>query len=154
MTEISVRPCTRADLPTLRAFEPREGTLFSEQYFTRQEEGEFLFATAWDDEGPLGWGTLDLSDIPLQPQLGHLWVFPQARRRGVGRSLSEWLEDQARQRGFREVFLRVDPQNSAAIPLWIDLGYTPTGEHDLATDDATGKTSHHAIYRKSLTIAE
>jgi len=55
------------------------------------------------------------------------------------------------------VFLRVNPDNEAAIPMYIGLDYTPTGDHALTTYEAvdaggavytTEQTD--AIYRKSL----
>ena len=55
--------------------------------------------------------------------------------------------------------LRVDPQNEAAIPMYISLDYTPTGDHKLTTYhyvDGLGNTHAReetdAIYRKSLRL--
>ena len=73
--------------------------------------------------------------------------------------LTRFLEDQAIDLGFDEIFLRVDPQNEAAIPMYISLDYTPTGDHKLTTYnyvDGLGNTHAReemdAIYRKSLRL--
>ncbi len=63
------------------------------------------------------------------------------------------------ERGFEEVFLGVDPDNYSAIPLYLDLGYSPTGHHRRAEYvwfDERGETHRReqvdAIYRKSLMV--
>ena len=35
----------------------------------------------------------------------------------------------------RQVKLGVDPENPAAIPMYIGLDYTPTGDHRVVTDE-------------------
>lgn len=151
-TDITIRPAGADDVPVLAAHEPEPGTSSVAEHLAAQEAGDAIFATAWAGDEPLGWCLLNLAEGELQPELSHLWVLPQARRRGVGRELTRWLEAQAAEAGFREVFLLVDPENSKAIPLYLDLDYSATGDHQLSTDLATGKQGHHAIYRKSLTI--
>jgi ribosomal protein S18 acetylase RimI-like enzyme len=98
-------------------------------------------------------------DNRLCPELKNLWVYPEARRQGAARALTTFLEEQAATLGFVEVFLRVDPDNEAAIPMYIGLEYTPTGDHALTpyeTIDATGESLAYeqldAIYRKSLLV--
>ena len=56
-----------------------------------------------------------------------------------------------------EVFLRVDPDNAAAIPMYIGLDYTPTGDHVLTTYETVNSAGERstteqrdAVYRKSL----
>ena len=72
-------------------------------------------------------------------------------------ALTRYLENLARERGFVEIFLRVDPENAAAIPMYIGLDYTPSGDHRLTSyesADATGAVQVserlEAVYRKSL----
>jgi ribosomal protein S18 acetylase RimI-like enzyme len=84
-------------------------------------------------------------------------VYPEARRRGAGRALTRFLEARAAELGFVEVFLRVDPDNVAAIPMYIGLDYSPTGDHVVTTyesmDDQGQEVSTEqtdAVYRKSL----
>jgi ribosomal protein S18 acetylase RimI-like enzyme len=96
---------------------------------------------------------------PLLPELKSLWVFPHARRQGAARALTRFLEGQAIELGHQETFLRVDPQNEAAIPMYISLDYSPTGDHMVTRYtyvDGLGKSHEReeldAIYRKSLRL--
>ena len=57
------------------------------------------------------------------------------------------------------IFLGVNPDNPAAIPLYISLDYTPTGEHRNAVnlsvidgEQGPGVDPVEAIYRKSLRL--
>lgn len=156
---LTVRATTAADTATLAAQEPREGLV--EGLLSRVGD-DFIVASAWRGDDVLGWCALDLStadpdsdEDPISPELSNLWVVPSARRQGVGHAISAWLEDRARQAGLREVFLLVDPEKeAAAIPMYLDLDYTPTGDHRLGEVVETGEQTHQAIYRKSLTISQ
>ncbi len=78
--------------------------------------------------------------------------------------MTSFMEEKAAGLGFTEIFLGVTPDNPAAIPLYIGLDYTPTGEHrravnlevleldggHLLSDDEPTE----AIYRKSLPPAD
>ena len=153
MTEpISVRLCTQDDLPALSRREPHANARYAQGHFERQQQGDYLFALAVRGADLLGTSVLDCrGDNLLQPELKSLWVYPEHRRVGAARSLTRYLEEQALDRGFDEIFLRVDPQNAAAIPMYISLDYTPTGDHRLVLDEDDNE-QHEAIYRKSLTI--
>ena len=157
---ILVRLCTEDDLPVLGRREPHPKARYAEGHFQRQQEGDYLFAIAVRDHDLLGSSVLDCrEDNRLQPELKSLWVYPEFRRHGAARALTRFLEGQALDRGFDEIFLRVDPQNVAAIPMYISLDYTPTGDHRLTTYeyvDGLGNTHSReemdAIYRKSLRL--
>ena len=161
MTEpILVRLCTTDDLDALGRREPHPNARYAEGHFERQQQGDYFFALAV--RGDVQWGTSVLDcreDNLLQPELKSLWVYPESRRQGAARALTRFLEQQAIDLGFDEIFLRVDPQNAAAIPMYISLDYTPTGDHRLTTYeyvDALGNTHSReemdAIYRKSLRL--
>jgi GNAT superfamily N-acetyltransferase len=112
------------------------------------------------DGVPLGTSVLDCDPTnKLCPELKNLWVYPEDRRLGAARQLTRFLERQAASLGFVEVFLRVNPDNEAAIPMYISLDYSPTGDHSMTpyeTFDATGASKTYeqldAVYRKSLLI--
>ncbi len=61
------------------------------------------------------------------PSLG-IAVHPEARGRGFGRLLMEFLHASARERGAPRVRLRVHPGNRAARALYDSLGYRFSGE--------------------------
>ena len=161
MTEpMSVRLCTAEDLPALSRREPHPNAHYADGHYQRQQQGDYLFALALRDSELLGTSVLDCrGDNLLQPELKSLWVYPEHRRQGAARALTRYLEEQALDLGFDEIFLRVDQQNAAAIPMYISLDYTPTGDHHLTTYeyvDGLGATHSReqmdAIYRKSLRL--
>lgn len=161
MTEpIVVRLCTADDLEALGRREPHPNAHYAQGHFERQQQGDYYFAIAVRGEDQLGTSVLDCrEDNLLQPELKSLWVYPESRRQGAARKLTRFLEQQAIDLGFDEIFLRVDPQNAAAIPMYISLDYTPTGDHKLTTYqyvDGLGNTHAReemdAIYRKSLRL--
>ncbi len=161
MTErIEVRLCTADDLEALGRREPHPNARYAQGHFDRQQEGDYFFAIALRDGQELGTSVLDCrADNLLQPELKSLWVYPESRRQGAARALTRFLEQQAIELGFEEIFLRVDPQNAAAIPMYISLDYTPTGDHKLTTyeyvdglGNTHGREEMDAIYRKSLRL--
>lgn len=155
---ITVRLCTAEDLAVLHARESHPSARIAERHFERQAGGDYFFAVAMHGEVPLGTGVLDCErDRQLCPELKNLWVYPESRRKGAAGALTTFLERQAAELGFVEVFLRVNPDNEAAIPMYIGLEYTPTGDHaptSYEAVDASGTpyTTEQvdAIYRKSL----
>ncbi len=160
--QITVRLTTRDDLEALHAREAHPDAHLAQRHFERQEAGDYFHALAERGGVILGTCVLDCDrSQSLCPELKNLWVYPESRRQGAARALTTFLEDRARELGFVEVFLRVDPDNEAAIPMYIGLDYTPTGDH-VATAyewlDAAGE--HHsteqtdAVYRKSLRISQ
>jgi GNAT superfamily N-acetyltransferase len=65
--------------------------------------------------------------------LEDLYVAPEARREGVGRTLVEAVADRARERGCRRVELDVNSENPAAMALSRSLGFDTgkTGGQDI-----------------------
>lgn len=160
MSEVFVRLCEESDLESLRQREPHPTAQFADKHFRLQQSGHYLFALAWFEDQLGGTGVLDLREGALTPEMKNLWVYPEYRRRGAGKALTSFLESHAEQAGYDEVFLGVDPDNYSAIPLYLDLDYSPTGHHRQAEYvwiDSEGQTHTRsqvdAIYRKSLLIS-
>lgn len=154
---ITVRLCTADDLAALHAREPHPSARIAGAHFERQRAGDYFYAVALREGEPLGTSVLDCGEESLRPELKNLWVYPENRRQGAARALTTFLERQAADLGFVEVFLKVNPENEAAIPMYISLDYTPTGDHAVTTYewfDADGAvhtaTQTDAVYRKSL----
>ncbi|MFT3889641.1 MAG: GNAT family N-acetyltransferase [Arachnia sp.] len=153
---ITVRRATAEDLDRLRAKEPRPGLV--DQHFALQGEGTIVYAVALDDETPVGTAVLDLDADRMTPELRNMFVYPDARRKGAGRALTRFIEDEARTAGHTAVYLAVDPNNYKAVPLYISLEYHPTGEHLFVdnpevpqVEEGQQASTHYAIYKKSLT---
>jgi GNAT superfamily N-acetyltransferase len=155
---ITVRLCVPADLPGLQAREPHPTARIAQRHFERQQAGDYFYAVAVRAGDLLGTCVLDCNpDGPLCPELKSLWVYPEFRRQGAARAMTTFLEERATELGFVEVFLRVDPDNEAAIPMYIGLDYSPTGDHALTTyESVDAEGVRHSveqtdsIYRKSL----
>jgi len=155
---ITVRLSTADDLASLHAREAHPDAHLAQRHFDRQQAGDYFFALAERGNTVLGFCALDCdTSRPLCPELQSLWVYPEYRRQGAAAALTTFLEDRAAERGFVEVFLRVDPDNAAAIPMYISLDYTPTGDHVLTTYETVGTDGvftnteqRDAVYRKSL----
>lgn len=155
---IVVRAVEEADLPRLREQEPTPELQLVDAHFEAQRAGDLLFGVAVDGDEFLGTALLDLTSEQWAPELRNMFVYPDARRRGAGRALSEWVEERARERGFTAVYLAVDPNNEKAIPLYVSLEYHPTGEHLFVAqpelpqvEEGQEASKHYAVYKKSLT---
>lgn len=155
---VGVRPATAADLEALRSRQPRPELALVDEHFEAQQRGTLIFAVALDGDKPLGTAVLDLAADSMTPELRNMYVYPEARRQGAGRALSQFLEAEARARGFSAVYLAVDPNNEKAVPLYVSLEYHPTGEHLFVDEPEVPQvgpdaepSQHYAIYKKSLT---
>ena len=92
-------------------------------------------ATWWQRPDVQPWLLLDPQDVPVgygeiwddagedEVELARLIVDPQRRHRGVGRRLVDQLLTLARCSGRSDCFLRVTPDNTAAIALYRSAGF-------------------------------
>jgi GNAT superfamily N-acetyltransferase len=80
-------------------------------------------------------------DDPSLGHLGGMWVDPDSRRRGVGRTLTEAVIAWARERKLRALELWVTEGNQAAIDLYAARGFTATGEEDVLPSDPSFRVS-------------
>ncbi len=151
---ITVRLATEDDLPALGAHEQHRDPHVLQAHLDRQRAGSYYFAVAVDAaNSALGVGALDCRLGELCPELRDLLVYPEARNHGVATRIARFLEGLAAEHAFTEVFLRVDPADGTAVPVFIGLDYTPTGDHLPAIGDPVGTGSAprmDAVYRKSL----
>lgn len=76
-------------------------------------------------------------------------VAPDARGRGVGRALGEWVFAWARESGYAAMqFNAVVETNTAAVHLWRDLGFEVVGTVPEAFESAThGRVGLHVMHR-------
>ena len=66
---------------------------------------------------------VEMADGRRRGCIGALEVEAEFRRRGIGRALTERALREARNRGFIEVTLNVEPTNAAARGLYRDIGF-------------------------------
>ncbi|MBK7820705.1 MAG: GNAT family N-acetyltransferase [Tessaracoccus sp.] len=155
---VTVRRATADDLDLLRPLQYRPELNLVDEHFAQQETGRLIFAVAVDGDEPLGTAILDFDADQMTPELRNMYVYPTARRKGAGRALTRYIEDEARRAGHTAVYLAVDPNNYKAVPLYISLEYHPTGEHLFVdnpevqqVEEGQQPSTHYAIYKKSLT---
>lgn len=79
-----------------------------------------------------------------------LWIFPEARGKGVGRQLMEALLDELRKKkSIKTVHLSVNVEQTSAVALYKKLGFQVTGESTGVMGD--GKKHTELIMEKTLT---
>jgi ribosomal protein S18 acetylase RimI-like enzyme len=78
-----------------------------------------------DDAGPAGYGELWLDTEENEVELARIIVAPGRRGRGLGRALALGLLAEATAVGYRDVFLRVHPDNAPALRCYRAAGFTP-----------------------------
>jgi ribosomal protein S18 acetylase RimI-like enzyme len=91
-------------------------------------DDRFQLFTAHNSRQVLGYGVLRLDDgSPEQPgatgMIYDLFVFPHARRQGVGTALMRAMLQESRQAGYLIARLMVDVDNEAAVQLYRRLGF-------------------------------
>lgn len=57
--------------------------------------------------------------------LEELYILPEYRGKGLGRSYFDFIEKAAAENGVRRLRLEVEPDNTRAAKLYFDLGYKP-----------------------------
>lgn len=75
--------------------------------------------------------------------LSRLIVKKEQRGKGYGKAISEYILDFAKEKGYREIVLGVNRDNTAAVHLYTDLGFTAYEE----AEDADGK-----FYKMEITL--
>ncbi|HEX8488687.1 MAG TPA: GNAT family N-acetyltransferase [Propionibacteriaceae bacterium] len=81
------------------------------------------------EEGrPEAYGELWLDEQENEVELARIIVRPARRRAGLGRELVTRLVEEARATGLRDCFLRVAPDNSAALGLYRSCGFVDVEE--------------------------
>ncbi len=80
-----------------------------------------LFALAFDDTGrPIGCGALR----PLEHSIGELKrMYARSGTQGVGRALLAFLEERARELGYRQLWLETRKVNQRAVNFYQSRGY-------------------------------
>ncbi len=85
-----------------------------------------------------------------EAELLTLAVLPEARRKGVGKSLLASLETALVQAGATRLFLEVSEDNRAALALYRSAGFHPTGRRKSYYRDRKGTSADALILSKML----
>ncbi|MEU8885115.1 GNAT family N-acetyltransferase [Streptomyces hydrogenans] len=88
-----------------------------------QEDDDVRAHVLVEDGTVLGYGEVWLDDEEDEAELARIIVAPGARGRGIGRILVRELLGRALAAGFRDVFLRVRPDNETALACYRGAGF-------------------------------
>jgi ribosomal protein S18 acetylase RimI-like enzyme len=102
-------------LPTLDDFERWQGQPWASPFVLLDGDDVVGYGEIWDDS--------EEDREQDEAELARLVIDPARRGRGLGRALTRALADEARQRGFAEVWLRVVPDNVAARRAYEAAGF-------------------------------
>lgn len=88
------------------------------------------------DERPVGIGLIrGLIGENADGEINAMWVDPETRGTGVGRALLQQLLESGRAGGYQSVRLWVTSGNDAAIRLYEQAGFVPTGRTESLHSD-------------------
>jgi ribosomal protein S18 acetylase RimI-like enzyme len=83
-----------------------------------------------DREEPIGYGEVWVDGPEQEVELARIIVSPDQRGRGVGRRLVRQLLERAALAGLPDAFVRVVPENAAAIGCYRGAGFSPVSESE------------------------
>ncbi|KAH8657736.1 acyl-CoA N-acyltransferase [Xylariales sp. PMI_506] len=78
-----------------------------------------------------------IATVQDKAELQRLYVHPSVQGQGIGRQLASRVEDVARERGFKNVWLGVWQENQRAIKAYERWGYRHVGTHDFVIGTLT-----------------
>ena len=128
----TIRPVRLDDAPALRRMREEAGWDLEKvsTWIDASLAGERRTWVAEMEGAPVAMVSLELLDSDPEVADGKevaavtsLAVLASAGRRGLGRALTEFAEDEARARGVRVLTLNTRPTNAAALALYEGLGY-------------------------------
>ena len=99
-------------------------------------DGNGAFLVAYRDDQPVGCGAVRLIG-PATAEIKRMYVEPELRRAGIGRTLVDALEAEARRLGAEQVVLETGTRQTAALALYARCGFTPIplyGEYCLSPE--------------------
>jgi RimJ/RimL family protein N-acetyltransferase len=132
-----LEPFDRADAATVLSWAGTLGEREAWASITDDEPGVEIFERWHADDGVhpfgffegdrlVGYGEVWEDRDEQEAELARLIVDPAERGRGVGRGLARSLADRARALGYDEVWVRVVPENAAAIRAYSAAGFVRT----------------------------
>lgn len=148
-----MRPACEADIPALTAIKGKGSEALHRDRLRFVQEGGFHYQVLLVEEELVGFACLvfrrpaswsDGEDTSRLPQIVDLQVKESQRGRGYGSAFIRLLEQQARQAGYRQIYLAVEPlANPRAFALYRRLGYQPLQDQPYHTawqfQDSQGK---------------
>jgi GNAT superfamily N-acetyltransferase len=164
--DVRIRVCSEREIVLVaRHFSSGDSRVHAFRY-ARQQDGHSTYLIAWLGEVPvahldLRWEGAEDSPNAQQylagcPELNGIAVLPEYRSQGIGTRLIAAAEQMARERGFREVCVGVNIENTRARALYERLGYRDWGHgvveaYGLLPDQQGARHAEQTMYlRKKL----
>lgn len=103
------------------------------KYYREQQEGIRTVGVVEQGKEILGYGSLFLkSEYPHFsniPEINDVWIYEEYRSRGLGTRLIRWLEEVAKEKGYKEIGIGFGlyADYGSAQKLYFRLGYVPDG---------------------------
>lgn len=145
---IRFRPMTLADVPGVIAVERASYTFpWSEGVFRDCIRVGYLCRVVEVDEQVGGYGIMSYG--AGEAHVLNICIRADLRGQGIGRKLMQFLLERARSARMQDVFLEVRPSNSAAIALYVSLGFTQIGTRK-AYYQAAGGREDALVYKLDL----
>jgi ribosomal protein S18 acetylase RimI-like enzyme len=120
-----------AEHPPVIPFDEGKVRAALEKFLAHAELGQAWLL--WLREKPVGYVILTLGySFEFRGRdafVDELYIEPEFRRKGLGRSAMEFVEKKAREREVNAVHLEVDCDNDAAAELYRRAGYADHGRH-------------------------
>jgi ribosomal protein S18 acetylase RimI-like enzyme len=98
---------------------------------------------------PLGYGEVWVDGVEREIELARIIVPPERRGRGIGLQLVTLLLTQAAETGYRDAFVRVAPDNAAALACYRRAGLAPVSEVERLAFNA-GQPLEYVWLRREL----
>jgi GNAT superfamily N-acetyltransferase len=116
--------------------------------------GTGAFLVAYRGDRPVGCGAVRLID-PTTAEFKRMYVEPEVRGEGIGRTIVDALEAEARHLGAERVVLETGTRQTSALALYARCGFTPIplyGEYCLspATSVCLGKALDRSLNRSGV----
>jgi len=102
------------------------------------------FVVAFDGDAGLACGGFRKLDVEVA-ELKCLYVQPEVRQQGVGRSVLTFLERQARDAGYRALCLETGIKQPEALALYESTGYGPIDAFGEFRDDPRSRSFHKPL---------
>jgi GNAT superfamily N-acetyltransferase len=139
--DLLIRPMNENDIPQIVSRysfpwnTPEKTKMLWDTYFHEQQNGVRTVAVLEKNGEILGYGSLlRKPECPFFvnkniPEINAIWIDENQRRQGLGKALIKWLEDQARQEGYKQIGIGVGlyKDYGPAQKLYFQLGYIPEG---------------------------
>jgi len=126
---LKLRDARTEDLEVLTSIEPKRA-IHSDRI--RDAQGSnFRYLVVERENVVVGYGLLVFKtpEMKFLPSITDLYIRPEFRSQGIGTFMIHEMEKIALERGYREIFIGVDPKgNERAYSLYLRLGYKPIQE--------------------------